>query len=300
MTFYDDTYGALLVGLTISAALWGITNLQVLTYSRSYPRDLILHKLAVVELWLLDAFHLALVAHGVYHYLITNRRTIVLDIIWSLKLEIAIGCIAIISVQSLYIFQIWRICDVLSNETRRVQWILVVLLLLTYAATVTVIWAVYSVQSIPQINKVHWVIYMSTATATCVDFMISLILCLSLMRRQTGSSRRNSWIRDIAMTSVRNGLLTVAGALLEIATLAILPNTLIVFAVNIVLIKVYVNSYLALLNARPSAKERSTSCITPVSVTTARATSSSFFAPDISHPWTVSYFNAMRTAMAGS
>ncbi|EPQ52092.1 hypothetical protein GLOTRDRAFT_132211 [Gloeophyllum trabeum ATCC 11539] len=136
MTFYDDTYGALLVGLTISAALWGITNLQVLTYSRSYPRDLILHKLAVVELWLLDAFHLALVAHGVYHYLITNRRTIVLDIIWSLKLEIAIGCIAIISVQSLYIFQIWRICDVLSNETRRVQWILVVLLLLTYAATV--------------------------------------------------------------------------------------------------------------------------------------------------------------------
>jgi len=118
---------------------------------------------------------------------------------------------------------------------------------------------------------------MSTGIATCVDFMISLILCLSLCGRGSFKSTR-SVIRTVIIASVRNGLLTIFGALLEIVTLACLPGTLAVFTVNIVVVKVYVNSYLALLNARRGSSSDSNPTQT-VQGTTSRGASSSFWSP---------------------
>ncbi|TFK46835.1 hypothetical protein OE88DRAFT_866256 [Heliocybe sulcata] len=275
MTFYDDTYGALFVGLVISAALWGVTNLHTVKYFRSYPYDGILRKLGVIELWLLDTCHTALVAHGLFYSLVTNRGEIQLDIVWSLTLQIAIGCLVIISVQSLYIIQIWQICGVLSNNTRGVQLVLIFLLVLTYAATTS---CRYTVHVISQISQVNWVIYMSTGIAICVDLMISLILSLSLLSRRSRFHATNSIIRTVAVASLRNGLLTIAGAVLEMFTLALLPNTMAVFTVNIVVVKVYVNSYLALLNARQ--RSPGSEYPTPAAnVFTSRGTSSSFWSP---------------------
>ncbi|KAF5369558.1 hypothetical protein D9758_002559 [Tetrapyrgos nigripes] len=51
MAAMDTTYGSLLLGLVLSAALYGVTVLQTFLYFRKYPRDRGITKALVVILW---------------------------------------------------------------------------------------------------------------------------------------------------------------------------------------------------------------------------------------------------------
>ena len=88
--------------LSSVCSLFGITTLQAYWYYHSYPNDSLLHKcsvsrfnvclfqfgglimLKVALLWTLDAFHLALVVHTVYAYVVGgfNDRYALLHIEW--------------------------------------------------------------------------------------------------------------------------------------------------------------------------------------------------------------------------
>ncbi|PCH45000.1 hypothetical protein WOLCODRAFT_77734 [Wolfiporia cocos MD-104 SS10] len=83
----DATYGAVLVGVFVSAVLYGVTNVQVYVFFREYPRDVIWNKFAVLWLWFLDTVHLGLCFHMVYWYLITNyaNPTQLLIVVWSFQ-----------------------------------------------------------------------------------------------------------------------------------------------------------------------------------------------------------------------
>ncbi|PBK84125.1 hypothetical protein ARMGADRAFT_1067433 [Armillaria gallica] len=65
-----DTIGALYIGATIAAILFGITNLQTVIYYKKYPHDWWLFRYSVALLWVLDALHVALSTHALYVYLI--------------------------------------------------------------------------------------------------------------------------------------------------------------------------------------------------------------------------------------
>ncbi|KAK0457524.1 uncharacterized protein EV420DRAFT_1643858 [Desarmillaria tabescens] len=64
------TLGALYVGATIAAILFGITNLQALIYYKKYPNDWWVYRYSVALLWILDALNVALTTHSLYFYLI--------------------------------------------------------------------------------------------------------------------------------------------------------------------------------------------------------------------------------------
>ncbi|EEB86601.1 hypothetical protein MPER_16385, partial [Moniliophthora perniciosa FA553] len=58
---------------------------------------------------ILDAFHLSLTIHAVYYYLVKNfgNHAAYPNIIWSLKLQVAVNVIIILIVQSLYAYRVW-------------------------------------------------------------------------------------------------------------------------------------------------------------------------------------------------
>ncbi|KAK0243660.1 hypothetical protein EDD85DRAFT_944989 [Armillaria nabsnona] len=65
-----NTLGALYIGSTIAAILFGITNLQTVIYYKKYPDDWWIYRYSVALLWVLDALHVALSTHALYVYLI--------------------------------------------------------------------------------------------------------------------------------------------------------------------------------------------------------------------------------------
>ncbi|SJL15303.1 uncharacterized protein ARMOST_18796 [Armillaria ostoyae] len=76
------TLGAVYIGATVAAILFGITNLQAVIYYKKYPDDW-----WVAIIWAFDALHVALGTHALYHYLIDlfgNYITLD-DIVWSFK-----------------------------------------------------------------------------------------------------------------------------------------------------------------------------------------------------------------------
>ncbi|PBK81088.1 hypothetical protein ARMGADRAFT_1068692 [Armillaria gallica] len=66
----SETLGALYVGVTIAAVLYGITNLQSVIYYRRYPNDWWVYRYSVGILWALDTVHVAISVYTVYFYLI--------------------------------------------------------------------------------------------------------------------------------------------------------------------------------------------------------------------------------------
>ncbi|GJJ13350.1 hypothetical protein Clacol_007602 [Clathrus columnatus] len=69
---FDNTLGALLIGLIVSTALFGLTTLQTYLYFINYIKDRLSLKFLVASLWILDFIHTILVTHASYHYLIVN------------------------------------------------------------------------------------------------------------------------------------------------------------------------------------------------------------------------------------
>jgi len=115
----DGTYGAMLIGVFISAILFGLTNLQMFIYFKEYPRDVIWNKLSVGWLWVLDALHLAFCLHMLYWYLVTNylNPIVLLDVVWSFKAQIMVDAIVVISVHTLYTIRVWKLNVMVHQET---------------------------------------------------------------------------------------------------------------------------------------------------------------------------------------
>ncbi|KAG1762548.1 hypothetical protein EDD22DRAFT_953042 [Suillus occidentalis] len=95
------TFGALYIGVALSAVLFGLTNVQIFIYVQMH-RDtkMTFFKLIVIWLWILDALHLALVIHCIYYYLVTNYANFnaLTEVIWSLKLQVVFDFLIILTV----------------------------------------------------------------------------------------------------------------------------------------------------------------------------------------------------------
>ncbi|KAK0190192.1 hypothetical protein F5146DRAFT_1225092 [Armillaria mellea] len=96
------TLGAIYVGGTIAAMLFGISNLQIVIYYKNYPNDSWIYRYSVAIIWILDALHVALSTHAVYHYLIDSFGNYpgLYHIVWSFKLQLLICMVMIIWVEA--------------------------------------------------------------------------------------------------------------------------------------------------------------------------------------------------------
>ncbi|KAI0946396.1 hypothetical protein AcW1_009869 [Taiwanofungus camphoratus] len=116
----DSTYGAVLIGVFVSAILFGVTNLQVFVYFKQCSHDILWNKFAVCWLWCLDSVHLTLCFHMVYWYLITNYADpdALFHVIWSFKAQIILDAIVVVSVHTLYTIRVWKLDAIVHRPSR--------------------------------------------------------------------------------------------------------------------------------------------------------------------------------------
>ncbi|KAG9221483.1 hypothetical protein CCMSSC00406_0009919 [Pleurotus cornucopiae] len=281
----DNTLGSLYVGSLFAAVLYGITSIQTYSYfSWFYNRDSFVHRVAVGLLWSLDTIHFVLVVHGVYYYCVESFENPLklLTLVWSMKLQIVINVIIILLVQgcALHDFAIkiesndsaidymLTACGCVSSvpfvacgiikvarivggyHNRILAYIVIFITAGGFAVGMALAHAVYTLTFVADHEKIGWAIIASLATATFVDFFIAGAMVYYLRRSRGLQQHVNSKISTLMQMSLTSGILTSACSTAALVTYVALPKTLIFMGVESFLTKLYINSFLAMLNAR--------------------------------------------------
>ncbi|KAG2068161.1 hypothetical protein BDR04DRAFT_1103638 [Suillus decipiens] len=245
-----STFGALFIGVIISAVLFGLSNVQAFIYFQTH-RDtgMTFYKLAVIWLWILDAMHLALIFHCVYYHLVINYANfkVLTELVWSGKLEVVFKVLIIFSVNLFYVYRIW----ILSKSKSIILPITVgITILLQLAIIIVFVWAIYQCHLFSDLLKIQWSTFMTLGSITFADVVIASSLCYLLTNCRTGFSNTDSLITKIMVYVIGTGCLTSVCSIATVITFAVMQTNFIFIAIDFLLAKVYVNSFLALLNAR--------------------------------------------------
>ncbi|KAN0082794.1 hypothetical protein V8E55_008589 [Tylopilus felleus] len=250
----DNTLGAILIGALFAAAFWGVTSVQTYIYYQRYPNDQLVLKLVVAVLWILDTFDACLTSHIVYHYLVTNymNPTSIAVPVWSLIIHTTVTIITDVLVRCMFSKRVWGLSErniILTS----VVWILslgdlIIGLIITVKA--------FQLKSWTQLDVLAPLFYASFVTSFAGDFYLSAVLCYYLLRSRTGFQRTDTLVNNLLAYIITTGLLTSVDAVLGIIFYAAMPKNYIFMAFYFNLAKLYINSYLALLNARQRLSKR--------------------------------------------
>ncbi|KAG7439313.1 uncharacterized protein BT62DRAFT_939092 [Guyanagaster necrorhizus] len=226
--------GAIYVGSTVAAILFGITNLQTLIYYKKYPDDWWIYRYSVAILWVLDVLHIVLSMHAVYHYLVDlfGDYLGLFHIIWSFKLQLLICLIICIWVEALYAVRIWKLTALGSG--------------------IYSVYDAYSISNFLLIPTIKGSICVLFSVAVTSDFVIALSMCYYLHKRRQASAftSTSDMLFSLMRLVVISGLATSACSLFTLITYLVWQNSLVFLGVDLILSKLYVNSLLAMLNSR--------------------------------------------------
>ncbi|KAJ7474697.1 hypothetical protein FB451DRAFT_274509 [Mycena latifolia] len=231
----DNTLGALLVGGLVATALWGVTCVQTFTFFMSDATDRAWHKVLVAFLLVLDTFDTFLNCHILYFYLVTNyfAPQAILFPVWSVIIHVAATSIS----------NFIRVCTPrLSAQQRECTW--------------DTVDCAFSMHSYSQLDSLSSLMYLNFAAGTSSDLSVALALCYLLRGSRTGFQRTDSLIRVLMMYTVNTGLIVALDATAGMFAYVFMPHNFIFLGFYLLLSKLYLNSYLAILNAREGLREK--------------------------------------------
>ncbi|KAG0698372.1 hypothetical protein DFH29DRAFT_878048 [Suillus ampliporus] len=248
-----NTFGALVIGAILATILFGVTNVQAFIYFQTHRgTGMTFYKLAVILLWILDAFHFVLMVHGIYYYLVTNYANVAAlpELVWSTKLQIPIDTLIIWGVHLLYVHRMWiGICsptnafattnamNIVSRGRSRALPITVGIVVVLGIA-ITLNWAVYQCHTFTDLLAIEWANYSTLGTLGFLDILIASSLSYLLATSRTGFASTDCFVTKLMGYTIGTGCVTSKDPIVVISI-----SSLRVF-------DIYVNSYIALLNTR--------------------------------------------------
>ncbi|KAI9460428.1 hypothetical protein HD554DRAFT_1585974 [Boletus coccyginus] len=252
MEALDSTFGALLIGVVVSAALYGVTCIQTWYYYGHYPSDPWYIKLLVAGVLVSDTCHQVLITHCAYTYLVTDFRVPAAlgNIVWSLIIENFFNGFTTLFVQSFLAMRVYW----LSNKS----W-LATGSVMTLVVGVFVLVLVYSILALPfqtfvQLSTLKALSMSVNAVGAAGDVLTTALLCTLLQRSRTGIRRSDTLVNKLTVYAISTGLLTSICAMASLISIAAWPNTFIYIAFYFCLGRLYCNSLLATLNMRDSLR----------------------------------------------
>ncbi|KAG2088753.1 uncharacterized protein F5147DRAFT_44025 [Suillus discolor] len=252
-----NTFGALFIAVILAAILFGVTNVQAFIYFQTHSdTGITFYKLVVVWLWILDALHLALIVYSIYFYLVINYMNFgaLPEFIWSAKLQSAVAVVGIFVEHLLYVYRIWTVSEGRSKVLPITVGVVVVL---TSSVSIAIIWLIYQeVHVMTDLIKIVWILYTYFGVVAFVDILIASSLCYLLATFRTGFPRTDLFISKLLIYIINTGCLTSMCSMAAIITCAVMPRNYIFEAVKFVLLKLYVNSFIALMNAGSYAQPK--------------------------------------------
>ncbi|KAJ7159766.1 hypothetical protein C8R46DRAFT_1109022 [Mycena filopes] len=244
-----NTLGAVFFGVVSSCILFGVSTLQVYQYFHYYSNDNLWQKASVALLWSLDTVHLGLEIASGYHYGVTDFgvQKGLGEILWSIKLLVAINVVIILLVQSLYAYRVW----LLGGYHHGVLGYLVAAVVLAgFAIGIVLAYETYTVTNWSESNDIAWAVESSFAASTTIDVVISVAMCFYLRKSKGRESQLNSRISTLMQYTLSCGVFTSACSVACLFTFILMPDTLVFLALSFLLTRLYVNSFMAMMNAR--------------------------------------------------
>ncbi|KAH7911250.1 hypothetical protein BJ138DRAFT_1179673 [Hygrophoropsis aurantiaca] len=246
----NSTFGAFFIGFAVASILFGLTSVQALVYFQTHlHQGITFYKIVICYLWILDAMQLAFIAHMIYHYLVINyaNPSVLSVIVWSFQAHIVVDVLIIYAVHLLYVQRLWILS---RGRSKILPSLMTAIVIVGSGVAISLIWAVYQCHVFTDFIQVEWSTFLTLSTTCFLDMTIAGSMCYLLMASRTGFAKTDSFITKLMTYSLHTGLLTSVCSLTVIIINATMPRNFIFLSVNFLTAKLYVNAYLALLNAR--------------------------------------------------
>ncbi|KIM67816.1 hypothetical protein SCLCIDRAFT_1209960 [Scleroderma citrinum Foug A] len=244
----NATFGAYLLGVIMSAILYGVTMVQTWFYYLGYPADPWHIKTLVLAVFISDTIHQALITHSAYVYLVTDitAPTQLGSIVCCLIVEVLFNAITAFLVQCFLTMRVYR----LSNKS--IIATVSVLIVVTAQFVMSVIYVSKSISftTFAQLETLKTLSSAINATTAVSDVMIAACLCFLLQKSRTGFRRSDNMINKLIIFSINTGLMTSLFAIASLVSISVRPDAFIYIAFYFCLGRMYCNSLLATLNAR--------------------------------------------------
>ncbi|KAL4075443.1 hypothetical protein J3A83DRAFT_4369599 [Scleroderma citrinum] len=268
MAAVDATFGALLLGVVISAILYGgnylffafrphkgvaiqlspVAVLQIIFYYTRYTADSWYIKSLVLVVFISDTMHQALITHSVFTYLVTDigAPAELGKIVWSLVVEVLFNAITAFLVQCFLMMRVYR----LSNKNTIVTVSVMAVVLAEFIMSLIYVSKTLTYETFNELGGFKSLSSAINATTAASDIMIMGCLCYLLQKYRTGFRRSDAIITRLIIFSVNTGLLTSILAIASLITISLWPDDFIYIAFYFCLGRMYCNTLLATLNVR--------------------------------------------------
>ncbi|KAI0833336.1 hypothetical protein BC628DRAFT_13923 [Trametes gibbosa] len=249
--FFDVTIGVTLIGLAVTASLFGVATAQVVWYYRHYPRDRRFLKMLVALVWSFDAFHLMLYGATMWNYLVLKEvQALGLTLLpWESSAQLLCNACAIVTIQSFYSYRIWTL-----SQNRYLAALLVTFVCGDFGLAFTVFMKSLMTTDVKDyIGLTRFDIALSSVTASTDVLLCGTLVSLLAMSR-TGSAGANRLINKLVLYTINTGALTSFCAVASLITVVILPTTSVYVMFYYIGARLYSVSLLATLNARESLR----------------------------------------------
>jgi len=110
-------------------------------------------------------------------------------------------------------------------------------------------WEIYQCYLFTDFVGIEWATLLCLSMIAFTDFVIASSLCYLLATSRTGFSSTDSLLTKLMVYTINTGCLTSICSMTAFITCVVMPNNFVYISIEFIVAKLYVNSFLALLNA---------------------------------------------------
>lgn len=260
----NSNMGCFFIGVMIATPLFGLTCAQVMYYMREYPGDMLGMKILVYGLWTFDTLITVVSVQFMYKYLVQGH----MDPLALTKLEptgpleYMFAAIVVLTVQLYYLRTIWIL---LGRKFYKLPVVgtLVVLAFVSFGFGIANCAIGFVDPTLPGVyQRTRVPASVQPVTASVTDVCITVCLCWALHNENTGLNRTDTLVRKLMVYAINRGILTSVIQVGQAVAYLAANTTLFYWSMfHFPASKVYVNSVMAILNARHHMQDRKKSSV---------------------------------------
>ncbi|GJE88867.1 hypothetical protein PsYK624_049540 [Phanerochaete sordida] len=248
------TAGIILVGGLVTAVLYGMSVMQTFVYyQHGCQHDGRLVKTVVTSLWLVDTFDTILVSHSLYWFLVINygNPASLEEVSWSISAHLLVTAVTRAAVRSMFTLRLWQFSG------KKLFHVVVVGSVTLLGLAFGIVVGLRSIsQTFGQHTEDTAFVAAEFANELLGDIFVAFFMCYFLYKSRTGVFRADKIVASLMAYIINTGFLTIGILTASIIAFATERHSLTFVALHFVIGKVHINSYLAMLNARESLRQR--------------------------------------------
>jgi len=248
----DNTLGALFIGTVSSSIVYGVTSLQVWNYYTNHcSRDRLPLKLFVAILMVIDSVNVAFILYTTYRNSVTNFGDYRSNAgrPWSLIAAAFSAMLLEGSVQHFYAYRVYQLSGKFPYLPAMIS---------ASSLAAFVVGTVFCVEALEHPREPSSYMKYSISSLACkilCDFLITVGMVYTLLRKRSFVRRTNSTINLLAVYMVNCGTLNLVSTISCLILRVRYPGTLTFVPLFFIMVRLYFCAFMAILNSRDGLRE---------------------------------------------